>query len=263
VTSVGLLYYDVAAEKRTRLLLAGSFLVMACALFWLAFTAWFEPEAILPTFGSGPGLGTSLLAFFGVTIASSFAFLLMHKQRADRETHELATIDSLTAVYNRRTFKELSEPLLSRARRTRSPVSLLIFDIDHFKLVNDTHGHLAGDQVLTHFADLVRSCLRKEDLLARYGGEEFVVLLPGTTEADAVGLAERIREQVANAKLYTGNEDLRVTVSVGVTGEHGEQLPSLEGILGHADQALYAAKDRGRNCVVTLRSPETTQTAPA
>ena len=250
VTSFLLLYYDVAAEKRTRLLLAGSFFVMAAALFWLAFTAWFEPEALLPTFGSHGGLGTSMLAFYGVTIASSFAFLLMHKERADRETHELATTDPLTGVYNRRTFKELAEPLLSRARRARTAVSLLLLDIDHFKTVNDTHGHLAGDQVLARFAELVRSCLRKEDLLARYGGEEFVVLLPGTAPSDAVGLAERIRNQVEKTRLHAGNDAVRVTVSVGVAGQKGEQLPNLEGILGHADRALYAAKAQGRNRVV-------------
>ena len=253
VTSFLLLYYDVAAEKRTRLLLAGSFFVMAAALFWLAFTAWFEPEALLPTFGSHGGLGTSMLAFYGVTIASSFAFLLMHKERADRETHELATTDPLTGVYNRRTFKELAEPLLSRARRARTAVSLLLLDIDHFKSVNDTHGHLAGDEVLARFSALVRSCLRKEDLLARYGGEEFVVLLPGTAQADAAGLAERIRKQVESTRLHTGKDDVRVTVSVGVAGEKGELLPSLDGILGRADQALYAAKAQGRNRVMVTK----------
>ncbi len=261
-TGAGLLYYDVAAEKRTRLLLAGSFFVMAAALFWLAFTAWFGPEAILPTFGPRPAPGASLLAFYAVTIASSFAFLLMHKERADRESHELATLDSLTGVYNRRTFKELAEPLLSRARRTRGPVSLLMLDIDHFKRVNDTHGHLAGDEVLTGFAAVVRDCLRKEDLLARYGGEEFVVLLPGTEQAAAAALAERMRERVAHAQLHAGNAEVRITLSVGVAGESGAQLPSLDVMLGRADQALYAAKAAGRNRVIALDlSPLTAATA--
>jgi diguanylate cyclase (GGDEF)-like protein len=263
VTGAGLLHYDVAAEKRTRLLLAGSFFVMATALFWLAFKAWFEPEAIMPTFGAQPAPGTSLLAFYAVTIASSFAFLLMHKERADRETHEFATTDSLTGVYNRRTFKELSDPLLSRARRTRSPVALLMLDIDHFKLVNDTHGHLAGDEVLAGFAGLVRNCLRKEDLLARYGGEEFVVLLPGATQAAAAGLAERIREQVAETRLHAGHDDVRVTVSVGVAGESGEELPSLDGMLARADVALYAAKAAGRNRVVSVPQPAAAAAVPA
>jgi diguanylate cyclase (GGDEF)-like protein len=260
VTGAGLLYYRVSAEKRTRLLLAGSFFVMAGGLFWLAFTAWFEPEAILPTFGPRPAPGGSLLAFYAVTIASSFAFLLMHKERADRETHELATTDSLTGVYNRRTFKELAEPLLSRARRTRGPVSLLLLDLDHFKRVNDTHGHLAGDDVLEGFARLARTCLRKEDLLARYGGEEFVVLLPGAAETAALALAERIREEVANTPLRAGENEVHITVSIGLAGESGEQLPSLEGLLGRADQALYGAKAQGRNCVVTS-APQPAPTA--
>jgi diguanylate cyclase (GGDEF)-like protein len=250
VTGAGLLYYRVSAEKRTRLLLAGSFFVMAAGLFWLAFTAWFEPEAILPTFGPRPAPGGSLLAFYGVTIGSSFAFLLMHKERGDREKHELATTDPLTGVYNRRTFKDLAEPLLSRARRSRGEVSLLLLDLDHFKHVNDTHGHLAGDQVLAGFARLTRACLRKEDLLARYGGEEFVVMLPGTSEEAAVALAERIREEVAASALIPTTESLRVTVSIGVAGDKGEHVATLEGLLGRADEALYAAKARGRNCVV-------------
>jgi diguanylate cyclase (GGDEF)-like protein len=255
VTGAGLLYYRVSAEKRTRLLLAGSFFVMAGGLFWLAFTAWFEPESILPTFGPRPAPGGSLLAFYGVTIASSFAFLLMHKERGDREKHELATTDPLTGVYNRRTFKELAEPLLSRARRTRGSVSLLLLDLDHFKRINDTHGHLSGDEVLSGFARLARTCLRKEDLLARYGGEEFVVLLPGTSEAAAMALAERIREEVAEATLYSANDTVRVTVSVGLAGESGEHVATLETLLGRADEALYVAKARGRNCVVSSDPP--------
>ena len=251
VTGAGLLYYRVSAERRTGLLLAGSFFVMATGLFWLAFTAWFEPESILPAFAPRPAFGASLLAFYAVTIASSFAFLLMHKERADREAHELATTDSLTGIYNRRTFKELAEPLLSRARRTRGPVALLLFDLDHFKRVNDTYGHLAGDDVLSGFAQLVRTCLRKEDLLGRYGGEEFVALLPGTAEPAAAALAERIRQETAETPLRAGDQAIRITVSVGLAGDSGEALRSLEALLGRADEALYAAKAQGRNCVVT------------
>ena len=249
-TGAGLLYYRVAAEFRTRVLLAASFFCMAGGLFWLAFTAWFEPEAILPTVGNTAAPGLSLLIFYGATIASSFAFLLMHKERADRESHELATIDSLTGVYNRRTFKELAEPQFSRARRTRSQVSLLLLDIDHFKRVNDTYGHLAGDMVLTQFARLVRTCLRKEDLLARFGGEEFVVLLPDAGETQAATLAERIRDEVANTPLHVAGHDIRITVSIGLVTESGEALPLLEAMVGAADEALYEAKAQGRNRVV-------------
>lgn len=249
-TAAGLLYYDVAAEKRTRLLLAGSFFVMAAGLFWVAFTSWFEPEAILPTFGATSAPGTSLLSFYAVTIASSFAFLLMHKERSDRAAYELATTDSLTGVYNRRTFKELADPLLSRARSACTPAALLLLDIDHFKRVNDTYGHLAGDAVLARFARLVRGCLRKDDVLARYGGEEFVVMLPGTSRIEASALAERIREEVSRTPLYGETATVAVTVSVGVSAATGEQLPLLEVLLGRADEALYTAKAEGRNRVV-------------
>jgi diguanylate cyclase (GGDEF)-like protein len=242
----------VAAEQRTRWLIAGSFFLMAGGLLWLGFTAWFEPEAILPTSGASATPGPALFAFYAVTISSSFAFLLMHKERADRETYELATTDSLTGVYNRRTFKELAEPQLSRSRRAHLPVSLLLLDLDHFKRINDTYGHLAGDDVLREFSRLVREGLRKEDLLARYGGEEFVVLLPGTGAAAAQVSAERIREDVAARQLDANGHLVRVTVSIGVASEAGDTLPSLEAMLGRADEALYQAKNQGRNKVVTL-----------
>ena len=251
-TGIALVYLRIAAEHRTRWLLAGSFMLMAAGLLWLSFTAWFEPEAIMPTFGASTTPGPALLAFYCVTIASSFAFLLMHKERADRETYELATTDSLTGVYNRRTFKELAEPQLSRSRRAKQPVALLMLDLDHFKRINDTYGHLAGDDVLKAFASLVRTCLRKEDLLARYGGEEFVVLLPGASETDAATLGERIREEVAAHPLDANGHLVRVTVSVGVAAESGDTLASLEAMLGRADEALYVAKNQGRNRVVVL-----------
>jgi diguanylate cyclase (GGDEF)-like protein len=255
ITGAALLHYRIAAEHRTRWLLASSFFLMSGGLLWLGFTAWFEPELIMPISGSSETPGPALLAFYAVTIASSFAFLLMHKERADRETYELATTDSLTGVYNRRTFKELAEPQLSRSRRANLPVSLLMLDLDHFKRVNDTYGHLAGDDVLKSFAVLVRNCLRKEDLLARYGGEEFVVLLPGAAPPAAAILAERIREEVA-ARPFDANRHLvRVTVSIGVASEAGDTLPSLEAMLGRADEALYAAKNQGRNRIVTMPMP--------
>lgn len=252
ITGAALLHFRITAEQRTRWLLAGSFFLLGTGLLWLGFTAWFEPEALLPTSGLSTTPGPALLAFYAVTICSSFAFLLMHKERADRETYELATTDSLTTVYNRRTFKELAEPQLSRSRRAEMPVSLLMLDLDHFKRINDTYGHLGGDDVLKAFAGLVRSCLRKEDLLSRYGGEEFVVLLPGASQAQAFSLAERIREGVAARSFDANGHLVRVTVSIGIASEGGDTLPSLEAMLGRADEALYRAKNEGRNRVVAL-----------
>jgi diguanylate cyclase (GGDEF)-like protein len=132
------------------------------------------------------------------------------------------------------------------------PVSLLMLDLDHFKRINDTYGHLGGDDVLKAFSVVVRSCLRKEDLLARYGGEEFVVLLPGASQTQASSLAERIREGVAARSFDANGHLVRVTVSIGIASEGGDTLPSLEAMLGRADEALYRAKNEGRNRVVAL-----------
>jgi len=263
VTAAALLHFRLAAEHRTRWLLAGSFFVLSCGLLWLGFTAWFEPEVILPTTGTSLTPGPALLACFAVTVASSFAFILMHKERADRETYELATTDPLTGVYNRRTFKELAEPQLSRSRRAQMSVSLLMLDLDHFKRINDTYGHLGGDDILKSFAGLVTGLLRKEDLLARYGGEEFVVLLPGSTQAAAAALSERIREQVSAVPMNANGHLARVTVSIGSASEAGDTLPSLEAMLGRADEALYQAKREGRNRVVALQMQHGSPSAPA
>ena len=252
VTGAALLHFRLAAEQRTRWLLAGSFFVLSFGLLWLGFTAWFEPEIILPTSGTSLTPGPALLACYAVTIASSFAFILMHKERADRETYELATTDPLTGVYNRRTFKELAEPQLSRSRRAHMPVSLLMLDLDHFKRINDTYGHLGGDDILKAFAEVIRNLLRKEDLLARYGGEEFVVLLPGSDQEAAAALADRIRDQVSARPMDANGHRARVTVSIGAASEGGDTLPSLEAMLGRADEALYQAKREGRNRTVAL-----------
>jgi diguanylate cyclase (GGDEF)-like protein len=254
-TALATLHYRVAAALRTRCVFAGSFLLMSASLILLALTAWFDPTAIVPVSDRSPVPAPCLFAFYAVTIASSFAFLLMHKERADREAHKLATTDPLTGVYNRRTFQELSARQLSRCRRERIPVALLILDLDHFKSVNDTYGHLAGDDVLKAFSQLVSGCLRKEDLLARYGGEEFVILLPGTPEHAAVALAERVRDLVAATPLPAAGRLLRLGVSVGVAAEAGEAVLSIGAMLARADQALYTAKAQGRNRVTVLERP--------
>jgi two-component system, cell cycle response regulator len=130
-----------------------------------------------------------------------------------------------------------------------------MLDLDHFKRINDTFGHLGGDDVLKAFATLVRNCLRKEDLLARYGGEEFVVLLPGAAQSAAFALAQRIREEVSARPFSANGQLVRVTVSIGLACEGGDTLPSLEAMLGRADEALYRAKNDGRNQVIALPMP--------
>jgi diguanylate cyclase (GGDEF)-like protein len=163
--------------------------------------------------------------------------------------HEAET-DALTGQPNRRALDELLKQQVGVARATGRTFSVLLLDIDHFKLVNDTHGHGAGDDTLRAFAQRVREHLRQGDTCARYGGEEFVVVLPGTTLVAALEVAERLRQGVADASLMSVPL-VRATVSIGAaqhtTGETVEQL------LARADSAVYAAKRGGRNQV---RVPE-------
>jgi diguanylate cyclase (GGDEF)-like protein/PAS domain S-box-containing protein len=163
---------------------------------------------------------------------------------ANTELQRLATTDRLTGIWNRLHFDEAAVAEIERAARYGEPLSLLIFDIDHFKTINDTHGHLVGDQVLVELTQRVRQHLRTADVLARWGGEEFVVLLPHTRGEDAVKLAEKLRRLVAGAPFP---EVGQVTSSFGVAEFRPHETTDLW--LTRVDDALYAAKAGGRNRV--------------
>jgi diguanylate cyclase (GGDEF)-like protein/hemerythrin-like metal-binding protein/PAS domain S-box-containing protein len=165
-------------------------------------------------------------------------------RNAMRELEQLAGTDALTGAWNRRQFDEAVARETHRASRYHEPVCVLLLDLDHFKAVNDTHGHAEGDRVLRQVAECIRGVIRLNDSLTRWGGEEFVVLMPNTTEAQAVILAERIRETTA-AHDFQGLPP--VTVSIGVA-EHAEGELSAAW-LQRADRAMYQAKREGRNCV--------------
>ena len=161
----------------------------------------------------------------------------------------LAAYDELTSVYNRRSLFHALENEMSRSARYGRDLSLLIFDIDHFKSVNDLHGHPVGDAVLRDVAQRALDALRSCDTLCRYGGEEFCAILPETNATGAVRAAERVRIAIFGASFESGDKTLDVTVSVGIAawkGVRGGQLPDL---LVEADRALYVAKHAGRNRV--------------
>ena len=185
-------------------------------------------------------------------IVSTFGFLMLHKERADGEAVRMATIDPLTGAYNRRTFHDIAERELGRARRADQPLSIIIVDIDHFRPVNEQHGNRAGDEILRRVADLIRTALRKEDMLVRYGGEEFLVMLPEVPGPGAVVVAGRIRKAVEAETLMVEGRSLQLTVSVGVSARLDEGPESIERLLARADAALALAKQRGRNRVVAL-----------
>jgi two-component system cell cycle response regulator len=163
---------------------------------------------------------------------------------------ELAITDPLTSVYNRRYLDAHLKSIVARAIASGKPVCVLIFDIDHFKDINDTYGHAAGDQVLRDFSERLRRGVRGIDLVARYGGEEFVVVMPETDAAFAASVAERLRQDVESTPFEgQAGEQFPVTVSIGLA-EWGGMADTAEALFKRADQALYAAKRAGRNRVV-------------
>lgn len=163
--------------------------------------------------------------------------------------YRLSITDSLTRAYNRQYLYQRLPDEMERARRYGDPLSLVLFDVDHFKRLNDTHGHPAGDFVLKELVRLVHTTVREVDGLVRYGGEEFLMLLPKTSLAGAGELAERLRAAVASAEFLWSDNTLKVTSSFGVATLEGKAM-SDEVLLKRADEALYQAKAAGRNRVV-------------
>ena len=176
-------------------------------------------------------------------VASQAAIAIRHAQLFEAQ-EENALTDELTKLPNRRALAQRFLQEMQRARRHRAGITFVMIDLDHFKQVNDTYGHLNGDAVLAELASILSSGLRESDVCARYGGEEFALILPETTEAGARILAERIRAKVAAATFPGG---LKLTISVGVAAT--EEPALFTQLIDRADQALYAAKQGGRNQV--------------
>lgn len=202
-------------------------------------------------------------SFYVAIIYSSllvFGFLQLVQARTEGELHtaharteELANTDQLTGAWNRRRFECEAEDEIARAARHPQPLSLIMFDIDDFKQVNDRDGHQAGDAILTGICSLVRRQIRRTDALVRWGGDEFLILLPQTRATDAETLAQQLCTSVAS---FQAGPVSKVTLSMGVAGHHcGESLAAW---LARADANVYAAKAQGRNRVVGDTEPEAT-----
>ncbi len=176
------------------------------------------------------------------------------------EQHHFATTDSMTDLHNRRHFLTLAAAEWQRFQRYQRPLSLLIFDIDHFKFINDKLGHEAGDRAIVHLADLARQDKRPTDIVARIGGDEFVMLLPETDVQRAGAVAERLRQKVAQSPAGKRGAEMKMTVSIGVAGAT-LSMSGTEALLKQADEALYRAKFLGRNKVSVANQPPVTKVA--
>lgn len=198
---------------------------------------------------------TNLLILANLGAASLSVTLFSHiyersRLRNEQRLTELATTDSLTGLANRTRLADVFERELSHARRNGTPLALVFLDIDHFKQINDRHGHKTGDKALRHFADLLSQRLRASDLFCRLGGEEFAVLLPGTSAEQAASIAQSLCERLAATPLELDDGPLPMTLSAGVAS-YGKDGGQLDELMQAADRRTYSAKRGGRNRVIT------------
>ncbi len=240
------------SSTRARRILVAGFALGAASFYARGLASAFLNNPLQPFTHPTGFQSLSFLALYAVALVGTFGFMALHKDRADAEASRLATMDPLTGTYNRRTFREIAERELSRARRAGQPLSIIMVDIDHFRLVNEKHGERVGDDVLQRFADVLRTALRKEDMLVRYGGEQFLVLLPDVPGPGAVVVAGRIRRTFAEDPLQVNGLTIPMTASIGVAARLDEGPESIDTLIARAESALALAKERGRNRVVAL-----------
>jgi diguanylate cyclase (GGDEF)-like protein len=187
-----------------------------------------------------------------IELNSQLSAEIIERKNAEDELKRLASIDFLTGLFNRRHFFEIARNEFDRSVRYGTPISVLIFDIDYFKSVNDCYGHLVGDQALAHIGKLIRETTRSPaDIPARYGGEEFVILMPETNCENAAVFAERLRKLVEQSPIPHEDHPFFLTLSIGVSGKsNNSHAGSFDQLISQADQSLYKAKSTGRNKVV-------------
>jgi diguanylate cyclase (GGDEF)-like protein len=194
----------------------------------------------------------------GLSAFADQASVAIENARLFQQAHHLSVTDGLTGLNNRRHFFDLAKVEYERVQRYERPLSVVMIDIDQFKILNDTYGHLVGDAVLREIARRIQETVRTIDIVARYGGEEFVVLMPETDLAEAVLVAERVRRSVAESPVVVERVTVSTTISLGVA-EIGDQCAGFDEVLKCSDKALYAAKATGRNRVEAYTGAGTDQ----
>ena len=226
-------------------------LMLLAALASLAVTL--AAVSVLNQLGFGLQTDIASMLSVGVALVVTIPFawflidLLLRVHRDEQRMRSLASYDSLTGLLSRHAFFDNSNNYVSLAQREKKPFSVLIIDLDHFKLINDRYGHPAGDAVLKLFADVVNSVARRSDIIGRLGGEEFAVVLPSTTSSEAVEFSERLHQAIGKAVLKFNGNAIRYTASIGLAEFDTDSEDGIDDLLARADLALYQAKQNGRN----------------
>lgn len=221
----------------------------------------FTPRQILiePLVYKGSSQGVVVLALnqrfsseseYGFSMCLENLTLALRNAVTYEQLQKLAANDPLTGIYNRRFGLMRLKEEFSRALRVQVPIGVLMFDIDHFKSVNDTYGHTVGDKIIVSVARIAKAALREGDILLRYGGEEFLIIMPGASIHDSEFVAQRVRRMIEEAKTTAGGQQIGVTVSIGAASFPETDVEDEMQLVTQADTALYEAKHSGRNCVV-------------
>lgn len=183
-----------------------------------------------------------------IHVSSNFIDQLLEQQQQIQQLRRQATHDGLTQLMNYQFFHETLGHEMARAQRSHMPLTVIMADIDHFKAVNDTYGHLAGDQALQSVAKHLKTSLRETDFIARYGGEEFAMVLFNTLPDDAMVVTDRIRQTLSDMAIQFGDQTFKITMSLGISTMYPDDVITREELIDQADKALYCAKSAGRNC---------------
>jgi diguanylate cyclase (GGDEF)-like protein len=242
---------SIAGKRRVDILIVASFALAAAVGLFRAIDTVFSDNPTRSLLEPNLMQSVSFVSLYVSMIGASFGFIMMAKEKADLELQRQATIDALTGIENRRAFLNHALSELARCKRQDKPFALLMLDIDNFKAINDTCGHIVGDGVLQQLAHVVGATLRSYDVFGRYGGEEFVIFLPEAPAVEAVRIAERIRAACERDVVTVSSTQARYTVSIGLVSIANEHPASFDDLLRRSDEALYAAKALGRNCVVS------------
>jgi diguanylate cyclase (GGDEF)-like protein len=242
-----LLMMPLVFVSPTRTLRSKLLLGSALAAFYIGLDAYAHQRAPLSEIAPG---ALHALRYFNIATTMALLAYLAHAyfgavMRAERRLHDLATTDALTGLANRRRMLQAADQHLGRRRSDGTPLSFILGDVDHFKSVNDRHGHDVGDRVLVKVARAMKQATREADLVGRWGGEEFLIVLPETGLDEALHVAERVREAVRQGAAGHDGQDLHVTITLGVSSlREGESLASA---ISRADAAMYRGKLGGRN----------------